>query len=285
MMTNRLQTQGARGNRIPATSKGGHRIAVFGGKGGVGKTNIATNLAVAAAALDSRVLLVDGDLGLANVDVLLGLTPRGTAADLLCGRSDLDDVLVEGPGGIHVVPAASARMDLASSRPAELTRLLAPILEAGHRYDLVIVDIGSGVSAPVLSLASVCDRALLVTTPELTSIADAYGTMKVVRQVAPELPLELLVNVAQDELQALAAHRHLERIGARFLGFEIPLRGFLMRDPRLVEAVSAQRAVVEAFPSAPVSQQLVKLAAGLVGEIGKVPPTTRRTDRWRKVTS
>jgi len=283
MISNPLHTTGSNAAFLADAPRIGHLIAVFGGKGGVGKTNIATNLAIAAAGLEARVLLVDGDLGLANVDVLLGLTPRCTAADILAGESDFEDALLTGPHGIHVIPAASARMDLASSRPAQLTRLLAPLLAAGHRYDLVIVDIGSGVSAAALSLASVCDRALLVTTPEPTSITDAYGTLKVARGVAPQLPVELLVNIARDELQALAAHRQLEQVGERFLGHKIPMRGFLTRDSRLVEAVAAQRAVVEAFPTAVVSRQLTQLAAGLVNEVRIAMPSPPRSTFWRRV--
>jgi len=272
---------------IPVTDspQTGQLIAVMGGKGGVGKTNIATNLAIASAGLQARVLLVDGDLGLANVDVLLGLTPRCTAAEIVAGDCNFEDALLKGPGGIHVIPSASARMDLASSRPAQLTRFLASLLTAGHQYDLIIVDIGSGVSAPVLSLASVCDRALLVTTPEPTSVADAYGTLKVVRRVAPSLPVELLVNVARDELQALATHRQLEQVGERFLGHRIPMRGFLTRDPRLEEAVFAQRAVVEAFPTAPVSRQLTHLAAELLSEVHRPTPPLPRGNQWRRIPS
>jgi len=285
MISNPLQPTRTDAAALADTPRIGHLVAVFGGKGGVGKTNIATNLAIAAAGLEARVLLVDGDLGLANVDALLGLAPRCTAADVLAGDCDFDDAILTGPQGIHIIPAASARMDLASSRPAQLTRLLAPLLAAGHRYDLVIVDVGSGVSAPVLSLASVCDRALLVTTPEPTSITDAYGTLKVVRGVAPQLPVELLVNIARDELQALAAHRQLEQVGERFLGHKIPMRGFLTRDWRLVEAVADQRAVVEAFPMAVVSRQLTQLAAGLVNEVRIARPSPPRSTLWRRVTS
>ena len=269
----------------PDARETGRLIAVLGGKGGVGKTNVATNLAVAAAGLGARVLLVDGDLGLANVDVLLGLTPRATSAEILSGDSDFDSAQLVGPAGLHVIPAASARMDLASSRPAQLKRLLAPLLAAGFRYDLVLIDIGSGVSAQVASLASVCDLAFLVTTPEPTSVTDAYGTLKVLRSVVPELRVELLVNIARDELEALATHRQLEQVGQRFLGHKIPLRGYLNRDPRLAEAVAAQRAVVEAFPSTKVSRQLIDLAAGLVQDIQSANPAPKRENRWRKIIS
>ena len=126
--------------------RSGQVISLVSGKGGVGKTNLAANLAVAAAGLDARVLLVDGDLGLSNVDVLLGLTPSRTSADLQSGRHDFEDVVLPGPHGVDLLPAASARMDLAAARPLELGWLLSPVRAATERYDLVLLDVGSGVA-------------------------------------------------------------------------------------------------------------------------------------------
>ena len=270
-------TPSVRPNRV------GGMIAVIGGKGGVGKTNIATNLAIAAAGLRARVLLIDGDLGLANIDVLLGLTPRCTAAEILDGNCDFNDALIKGPNGIDLIPASSARMDLASSRPEQLTRLLAPLLAAGPGYDLVFVDVGSGISATVLSLASVCDRALLVTTPEPMSVADAYGTLKVMSRTAPSLPVELLVNAVENELQAHATHRQLELVGERFLGQKISMFGYLRRDISLERAAFSQRAVVEAYPSAVVSQQIVGLAARLVNDVRHDNPVSFQKRLWKRV--
>ena len=248
----------------------GSLLAVLGGKGGVGKTNVATNVAVAASRLGARVLLVDGDLGLANVDVLLGLTPRCTAAEILSGERELADAILEGPAGVHVVPAASARMDLAASRPAQLAALLGPLLECGHAYDCVIVDVGAGIGPSAISLAAVCDRAWIVTTPEPTSVTDAYGTLKVLRRTAPDLPTSLLVNDARSESQALATHSQLERIAARFLDTPLPLAGIVPRDSHVEDAVAKQKAVVEQFPTAPASRRLIELAGRVLA--GPPPP-------------
>lgn len=263
----------------------GQRIAIVGGKGGVGKTNVAANLAIAAGGLGARVLLVDGDLGLANLDVLLGLTPRCTAAEILEGECEFADAILDGPGGIHVVPAASARMDLAASRPDQLLRLLAPLAAAGRVYDLVLVDVGAGLSPAILSLATACDRALLVTTPEPTSVADAYATLKVMRNAIPDLPLELLVNGVRDELQAHVTHGQLVQVGARFLSHSIPLRGFLNRDPLLEAAVADQRAVVEAYPTAVVSRQLIALATEVLAEGRDSAPPAGAGGAWRRIAS
>ena len=170
------------------------RIAVVSGKGGVGKTNLVANVAVAAAGLGAKVLVVDGDLGLANVDVLLGLAPKLTAADVIEGRCRFEDALLTGPRGIHILPAASGRSDLPGFRPERLAGLLIPFFEASEGYDLVLVDTGAGVGPAVISMAAACDLALLVVTSEPTSLADAYATLKVLLREAPSLRVEVLVN-------------------------------------------------------------------------------------------
>jgi len=261
-------------------------VAVVSGKGGVGKTNVAVNLAVAAARLNARVLLFDGDLGLANVDVLLGMVPERNAGDVLCGEVGFADVIVTGPAGIHVVPAAAARVDLAAARPTELTKLMAQLVSAAVDYDLVLVDVAAGIGASVISLAAICDRALLLTTPEPTSLADAYSTFKVLGKFAPDLPVELLVNAVRDEAQAHEVHLKLEQVTNRFLGTGVPMCGFLPNDPRLADAVASQRAVVEAYPTSSSARKLVHLARLLLrdaAERSESAPGFPGGERWRKV--
>lgn len=255
----------------------GKLISVVSGKGGVGKTNLVANLAVAAAGLGARVLVIDGDLGLANVDVLLGLTPTTTVADVLEGRCSFDEALVEGPRGIHVMPAASGRSDLPTFRPDALAGLLIPLFEATARYDLILVDGGAGVGPAVVTLAAACDRALLLVTRDPTCLADAYALLKVLSREAPGLPVEVLVNLARGELEARAVHERLERVADRFLDIRPPYLGYLPPDPRLAEAVIQQRAVVEAFPGAPSSQKITELARYLLDS--RVPVARRPTGR------
>jgi flagellar biosynthesis protein FlhG len=250
--------------RAPARDARERLVAVVSGKGGVGKTNLVANLAVAAAGLRARVLVVDGDLGLSSLDVLLGLVAPWSVEDVLLGRCSLQGALVEGPRGVHLLPAASGRSDLAALGGAHLERLLRLLREAALDYDLVLVDAGPGVGPTALGLASRCARALLVTTPEPTSLADAYATLKLLVRASPRLPIELVVNGVSDARRAGAVHARLERMALRFLDASLGLRGFLCQDARLAEAVSRQCAVVELFPTAPSSRQLVALAQGLL---------------------
>lgn len=247
-------------------------VAVVSGKGGVGKTNLAANLAVAAAGLGKRVLLVDGDLGLSNVDVLLGLVPARSVADVLADLCTVEEALIEGPRGIRILPAASGRCDLAAVTVGDMQALLRRIRRAAAAFDLVLVDAGAGIGPSVIALAAACDPILVVTTPEPTALADAYATLKVLHQTVPERTLEVVVNGAPTELEARTPYQHLARVARRFLGRELVYRGFLPTDPRLVDAVARQRAVVEVYPSARSSRRLIELAAGLVREPAALRP-------------
>jgi flagellar biosynthesis protein FlhG len=239
-------------------------VGVVSGKGGVGKTNLVANVAVAGAALGARVLVVDGDLGLANLDVLLGLAPGRSSADVLAGACTLEEAIVEGPRGIHVLPAASGRAELTGLRPRELAHVLVPLFRASARYDLVLLDAGAGLGASVLALAASCDRVLVLTTPEPTSLADAYATLKVLGREAPRLPMDLVVNGVKSVAEAHRTHARLAKLAERFLAWSPRLVGYLPADRHLAEAVARQKAVVEAFPNAPASRELVRLAATLL---------------------
>ncbi len=250
-------------------------VAAASGKGGVGKTNLVANLAIAAASLEARVLLVDGDLGLANIDVLLGLTPERTIADVLSGACTLEQALLDGPRGIRVLAAAAGRADLAALDERSLRRLARLVRLAARRYDLVLVDAGAGVGPTVTGLAAACDRVLVVTNAEPTSLADAYATLKLLRRALPELPTEVLVNAARSEAEAHRTHQSLERVAQRFLGARVPLRAFLPHDERLARAVASQRAVVEMYPTAAISRRIVALAQSLLRQKLEPPEAAR----------
>ena len=239
-------------------------VGFLSGKGGVGKTNIAANVAVACAGLGAEVLLVDGDLGLANLDALLGLAPAHTVADLLDGRCGLDEVIVEGPRGIHVLPAARGQRGLSDCRPQELAALLVPVLASRSRYGIVLIDAGTGIGDTAVSLSVCCDLAVVVTTSELTSLVDSYAMLKVLSREAPELPVDLVVNATRDEREARSVHDQLERIARQFLCRTPGWLGFVPTDARLAEAVRLQKTVVEGFPTARSSRGLVRIAERLL---------------------
>lgn len=246
--------------------KTGRILCAVSGKGGVGKTSAICNLAVAAARRGARVLLVDGDLGLANLDVLLGLAPARNIEDVLAGRCTLEDALCAGPAGLSLLPAASGRSEL-SALGAPLLRALIELLhDARRHFDLVAIDAGAGIGAVAIELGASAEPALLVTTAEPTALVDAYATLKLLWRRQPQLEVELLVNAVRNFEVAHTVSTQLGRLSGRFLGKQARLGGWIPRDRRVGEAVVRQRALVELFPTAAVSHRFGALAQRYLAE-------------------
>lgn len=234
----------------------GQLITVMSGKGGVGKTNIATNLAVAAARSGRRILLIDGALGLANVDVLLGLLPSATLLDVVDGSAGIEAALLEGPRGIAVLPAAAGRSELTALDRDAADHLARFVAALSCRFDATFVDAASGVGPVVVALAVASRRRILVTNGEPTSLADAYSLLKVLWRENQARDVDLLVNKARHEREARATRDRIGRLATRFLDVDLSWLGWLPNDPRMVEAVARQRAVVDLFPTCETSTRL-----------------------------
>lgn len=248
------------------TARAGRILCAVSGKGGVGKTNAICNLAVAAARRGARVLLVDGDLGLANLDVLLGLAPERNVADVLAGRCTLEDALCAGPAGVSLLPAASGRRELVALGAPLLRAFIALLRDARDTFDLVAIDAGAGVGAVAIELGASAEPALLVTTAEPTALVDAYATLKLLWQRQPQLEVDLLVNAVSNVGVARTVSTQLGRLSGRFLGKQARFGGWIPRDRRVGEAVTRQRALVELFPTAAVSHRFGALAQRYLAE-------------------
>lgn len=256
----------ARGEPVQREGRaaGGVRtIAVTSGKGGVGKTCITVNLARALARGGRRVLLIDADLGLANVDTLLGLHPRATLRQVVAEGRALEDVLLDGPGGIKIVPAASGFEDMARLGGREICFLLAQFDALARDFDVALIDTGAGISPAVLCFALAADEKVIVTTPEPTALTDAYALLKVLATRYGERDPSLIVNQARSAADAARTRAHLSRVTERFLGLVPRFLGHLPYDPELAESVRRQQAVVDFAPRAPVSLALQELAVRL----------------------
>ncbi|MBK5400527.1 flagellar synthesis regulator FleN [Pseudomonas sp. TH39(2020)] len=229
-------------------------IAVTGGKGGVGKTTVAVNLSLALAKFGKRVVLLDGDLGLANIDVLLGLSPQYTLIDLIEGRCELSDVLLRGPGGIRIVPAASGIQSMVHLSPTQHAGLIQAFSEIGDSLDVLVIDTAAGIGASVVSLVRAAHEVLLVVCDEPTSISDAYAVIKLLNRDYGMNRFRVLANMAQSPQEGRNLFAKLTKVTDRFLDVALQYVGAVPYDESVRKAVQKQRAVYEHFPHSKCAQ-------------------------------
>ena len=234
-------------------------IAVTSGKGGVGKTNISVNLAASLSLAGQRVMLMDADLGLANVDVLLGLEPHFDLQHVISGEKSLDEIIVEGPLGIHVVPASSGVERMAELTSVEHASLIAAFSELKQPIDVLIVDTAAGIADGVVSFAKACQEVIVVVCDEPTSLTDAYALIKVLSMRHGIKQFQILANMVKDESQGLNLYEKLLNTTDRFLEVGLKYLGAVPFDEQLRQSVRAQKPVVEAYPRSPAAKALVRI--------------------------
>jgi flagellar biosynthesis protein FlhG len=235
-------------------------IGITGGKGGVGKTTIAINMATAMAQMGRRVLLLDGDLGLANVDVLLGIAPRLNLGHVVSGERLLEDVLVEVPQGFAIIPAASGLERLASLTDVEHAGLIRAFSSLGRGIDTLLVDTAAGISPSVLQLLRACQHVVLAVCDEPASVTDAYALVKVLSRNYGVSRFQVVGSMARERGAGENIFRTLSRVAGRFLDVTLEYAGEIPEDPLLRRAIREQRPVVDAYPSSPSARALKQLS-------------------------
>ncbi len=241
--------------------------AVTSGKGGVGKTFVAANLGAALARQGRRVLVLDADLGLANLDVILNLATKVTLHDVFTGHAALEEAIWPAPGGFSVLLAGSGLIEYSRMTPELRDKLLAVIDQVRHRYDDVILDTGAGISDVVLFTVSLADIVLLVVTPEPTSLADAYAVVKVLATTQALRPVRILVNQAARRGQGKVVRDRLQRVIDRFVnpGRETPivlgLIGTVTLEADVRDSIQRRRLLLEMLPGCAVANALTDAAA------------------------
>jgi len=235
-------------------------IAVTGGKGGVGKTNVSVNLGVAAAELGQKVMLLDADLGLANIDVVLGLHPRYDLSHVMRGECTLEEALIDGPAGMKVIPGASGVQALAELSPAEHTGLIRAFSEVAADTELLIVDTAAGISDTVLSFSRASHEVIVVVCDEPASITDAYAIIKLLNRDYGHQRFRVLANMVRSAQEGRDLYNKMCRVTDRYLDVTLGFMGAVPYDDYLRKAVRAQRPVVQAYPRSRVAQVFRNLA-------------------------
>jgi len=246
-------------------------IAVASGKGGVGKTSVTANLAVTLARQGQRVCVLDADLGLANLDVVYGLSPRESLLHVLRGDRRLVDVIVEGPAGVRVIPAASGIAELTALGAREQQTLLDAVEELDGSLDVLLVDTAAGISSNVLYFAAAAAEVLVVITPEPTALTDAYALVKVLSTRHAVRDFLVVVNMARGAADAAAAFRRLARAAERFLRVRLEYQGYVPYDDAVGRAVRVQTPLVIGAPGSPASLALDGLADRLSRRTAAAP--------------
>ena len=235
-------------------------MAVTGGKGGVGKTNVSLNLAISLAKQGKRVLVLDADLGLANCDVLLGLRVDKNLSHVLQGECTLDDILVTGPHGVKIAPATSGSQSMAELGSTEHAGLIRAFSELRTDIEVLIVDTAAGISDMVMSFSRAAQDVLVVVCDEPTSLTDAYALIKILNREHGVFKFKIIANMVRSEKEGKELFSKLSKVTGRFLDVALELVGIIPFDENIRKSVRKQAAIVDAYPSSPAALAITSLA-------------------------
>ncbi|MFN0050552.1 MAG: MinD/ParA family protein [Planctomycetales bacterium] len=246
------------------SASGARTVALTSGKGGVGKSNIALNLAIALQQAGQGVCLLDANLGLGNIDLLCGLNGYWNLGHVISGARTVADIVLDGPAGVHVVPGASGLLDLADSSPAAQRDILTQLEELERQHDFLILDTGTGIHRTVRRFVAAAETVLVVTTPEPTAIADAYATLKALAAGRDLVQPQILVNLAESPEQAREIISRVQQTARAFLRLNVISAGFIPRDPAVPQAVWQREPFFASQPRCPAGRAIEQLARRLI---------------------
>jgi len=255
--------------------KGVRILAVTSGKGGVGKTNIVANIAYGLAKRSRRVMVLDADAGLANIDILLGLSPRYHLGHVLSGQKKLRDIVVRGPAGILILPASSGIQELTNLSQDQHLSLMDELSGFYDDIDVLMIDTGAGISKNVTYFSLLADEIIVLATSEPTSITDAYALMKVLSVKYGEKSFKLLVNAISNAEEAIDVHRNLSTVAESFLNVSIDYLGYVLQDDNLPRSVRKQRILMELYPNSRASLCFRRLVQIIDSALGNGSRNTR----------
>lgn len=257
-------------------TKAARSIAITSGKGGVGKTNFVANLSIVLSKLGKKVLIIDADLGMANVDVIYGIRPRYNLFHVITGQKKISEITVEGPGGVLLVPGGSGIVELANINEGERRHFVAAMRELESRIDVILVDTSAGINKNVMCFLKACSEIIVITIPEPPAMADAYGLIKAMvhSEKNPAHRFSLVVNRAASAQEAADVYDRLSMVSRRFLNIPLENAGYIFDDRAVPASVRAQKPFVTEHPFAKATQCIETIGQKLLDIQGKDPSFT-----------
>jgi flagellar biosynthesis protein FlhG len=257
--------------------------SITSGKGGVGKTAVAANLAYVLASMGKRVLILDADLGLANIDVVFGISPTFNLNHFFTGEQDLQGIMCDGPMGIKILPAGSGIQNFTNLDSHQKMRLLDGLDAMQNHFDFVLIDTEAGISENVTYFNTAAQEILVITTPEPTAITDAYALMKLLSTQYHEKNFNLVVNQIESEDDALDVYRKLTMVANRYLDISIDYLGSIPNDRQMIESIRKQKVISELFPGSKITQAFRLLASRICSEPTQPSPKGNLQFFWKKL--
>jgi flagellar biosynthesis protein FlhG len=257
-----------KGTLLPMNAKKPKILAVTSGKGGVGKTNVVANLAASLSEIGRKVVVLDADFGLANLDVLLGRTPRYHLGHVLFGNKTLNDIMVQGPKGIRIIPASSGLQRMSELTGAQRNRLIESFASLDTDTDYFLIDTAAGISRNVIHFLLSAHEVIVVSAPEPTAIVDAYAVIKIILTEDRNKKIRVLINSVEQAEEAREVFCQINSVVKRFLNRELDFLGYIERDSHVLQSVRSQILVTHRFPNSPASLCFRELARRIVQQEG-----------------
>jgi flagellar biosynthesis protein FlhG len=238
-------------------------ISISSGKGGVGKTCITINLASSLVEKGKKVLVIDCDLGLANIDIMLGINPKSNLKDIVFKDADAQDVLIQTKAGFDFIPASSGAREMVNLLHEDIEKLKDLIARISQGYDYVFLDIGAGVSDTVLHFNYIASRNFVIVSKDLTSITDAYAMMKIIHQMFGKESFDIIVNSVRDDAEGLKVFNHIDSICRKFLNLSLYHLGSIPYDEVVSRSIMKQTALIHLFPKSLAAVKIKQIAEGM----------------------